>query len=170
MACAARRCDARAAGRLTAMDMPPSRYKVVERGRRLIVVDTVSGMPVTGLDPEQQARIDGLKQRLAAPETRRSTPARDPAPAPSPMAAGDPQVLATQDWFDDKAPRRVRIGKDQQTGFLVVLGVILAAVAAAWFAFGWPAFLVGGFFLWYKDVRRGIRGAITRWLDRMEQV
>jgi hypothetical protein len=28
------------------MDMPPSRYRVVEQGRRLVVIDTLAGEPV----------------------------------------------------------------------------------------------------------------------------
>jgi hypothetical protein len=161
------------------MDMPPTRYKVVERGRRLIVVDAQSGAPVTGLDRDQQARIDGLRQRLDAPEPRRSVPVPPPAPRPSlssasppsasPFAADD-KILTTQEWFDDKAPRRLRIGQNHQTGLLAAVVGFFVVGTAAFFILGWPALVVAGFFLSYKAVRQGIRGAITRWLDGFEQV
>jgi len=44
------------------MDMPPSRYKVVEKGRRLVVVDTLTGEAVTGDESARQSRIAAARR------------------------------------------------------------------------------------------------------------
>ncbi len=150
------------------MDMPPSRYKVVEQGRRLIVVDTHSGTPVTGPDPGQRARVDRLERGRAARDARRGGLTRS-APKPSPIAADDSKILTTQAWFDDKAPRPIRIDRNHQTGFLAALGLLFVAAVAAYLALGWFAFVIAFFFVANKSVWRGVRTTITRWLDRMEQ-
>lgn len=153
------------------MDMPPSRYKVVERGRRLIVIDRRNGAPVSGLPPEQKARFDELTRRvqLREPQRRLSSP---PPPSPRPSAAiapGDTSVFTTQAWFDDKAPRRVRLDEKNQTTFGVTMVAIIIALVFGLIWLGWLVLPVAAFLLLQSGVRKGIRKAITAWIDGMEQ-
>jgi len=161
------------------MDMPPSRYRVVERGRRLIVVDSRTGAPVTGLHAEDQARIDALRQRLEAPSPtpRRDLPprpstvaqSRPPAPPPSPVPAalGDPTILTTQPWFDDKAPRRLRIVENNSTTLAIALVMMFFAVIVLFMIFDWPGLIVAAVIL--LNLRKAFRAAMTKWLDALEE-
>jgi hypothetical protein len=168
------------------MDVPPSRYRVVERGRRLIVIDTKSGMPVSGIDRDQQAKIARLAAALHDTEPRDQisdpAPANEPAyhppyePAsrpppslsPAPIGAGDANILTTQPWFDDRAPRRIRIRENGQGAAAVAAIVALFASGLAFVTFGWPALVIG--FVLLLNLRKTMRAGITRWLDGMEQV
>jgi hypothetical protein len=70
------------------MDAPPSRYRVIERGGRLVVVDTLlGGRPQTAAD-----LLPGLASddRSAAEPTWETEPAWEPAPPPPIVAALDP--------------------------------------------------------------------------------
>jgi hypothetical protein len=160
------------------MDMPPSRYRVVERGRRLIVVDSQTGAPITGLHAEDQARIDALKQRLEAPQ---QAPRRDPPPrpftapssppppplrAPGPAGLGDPGILTTQPWFDSKAPRRVRIAESNSTKVAIVAVASLFAVVTLFVMFDWPGLVVAAVIL--LNLRKPILAGITSWIDTLE--
>ena len=151
--------------------MPPTRYRVIERGRRLIVIDNWSGAPVTGLPREQQARVDRLIKALGAPAPG-AAPPQTPRPPlqPAPGAAGDPKVLTTQPWLDDKAPRRVRVTQDGQGKLLAVVFAAFFIVTLAYILFDWPGLVVLGFLIAQKGVRKAIRGALTSLLDGFEQV
>lgn len=151
------------------MDMPPSRYKVVERGRRLIVIDRRSGVPVSGTPPEQKARFDELTRRLQLPEPGRR-PSESPRPSSATALPGQTSVFTTQHWFDDKAPRRVRLNEKNQTAAgLTMVGIIIALFfGLLWL--GWLILPVAAFLLLQSGVRKGIRKAVTAWLDGMEQV
>jgi hypothetical protein len=155
-------------------DMPPSRYRVVERGRRLIVIDNHSGAPVTGLPRAQQVRVDRLVKALRAPEPGRSAPLPKQSPRPMaqqrPIEAGDPTVLTTQRWFDNKAPRRVRVSQQNQGSLPFVLLGMLMALVFGFVLFGWPALVVIVFLLAQKGVRGQFRRTVTKWLDGLEQV
>ena len=149
------------------MDMPPSRYKVVERGRRLVVIDTLSGEPVSPVDASQRERIAALEHRQQS-----SAPVRTAQPPPSslPITASAQGLLTTQRWFDDKAPRRVRLRQDNQGMASVVLLVLFVVPVVAFLIFGWPILLFLGVVLTQKAVRALLRGMVTRWLDGMDQV
>lgn len=149
------------------MDMPPSRYKVVERGRRLVVIDTLSGAPVSPVDAGQRERIAALEHRQQS-----SAPVRtaQPPPSSSPIMASAQGLLTTQRWFDDKAPRRVRLRQDNQGMASVVLLVLFVVPVVAFLIFGWPILLFLGVVLTQKAVRALLRGMVTRWLDGMDQV
>jgi hypothetical protein len=155
-------------------DMPPSRYRVVERGRRLIVIDNHNGAPVTGLPRAQQARVDRLVKALRTPEPGRSAPPPPqrtrPAPQQRPIEAGDPTILTTQSWFDDKAPRRVRIGQENNSVLAIAVLIVLALIVFGIVLFGWPALVVLVFLLAQKAVRAQFRRMVTHWLDGLEQL
>ena len=161
------------------LDMPPTRYRVVERGRRLIVIDTRTGAPVAAPDRGQQARLDQLASRERGSDTPADAPARTlqaprrptPGPARGPVSGeADVGILTTQSWFDDKAPRRVRIGEGAATfsGVTAIILLVLASVALV--MFGWPLAIFAGFLLLQPRVRNTLRGLATKWLDGMEQV
>lgn len=144
------------------MDMPPSRYKVVERGRRLIVIDRLNGVPVSGLPPEQRERLQRLESRL-----RENSPPRPALARPS--AAPGLDAIMTQRWYDDKAPRRVRMTDKHRSGSAAVLAVtaIVGVFALIWL--GWFLVPIAAVLLFQPGVRKSIRKAITVWIDSMEQ-
>ena len=77
-------------------DAPPTRYRVVERGRRLVVIDTLTGQPAT--------------RELAVHESKAVAPATRPVEASAPSAVDDRSghaVLTTSRFYDLKAPRRI---------------------------------------------------------------
>ena len=143
------------------MDMPPSRYKVVERGRRLIVIDRLNGAPVSGLPPKQRERLQQLESRL-----RENSPPR-PAVARS-GAAPNSNAIITQRWYDDKAPRRVRMNDKQRSGSAALLAVtaVVGVFALVWL--GWFVLPIAAVLLFQPGVRKSIRKAVTVWIDSME--
>lgn len=155
--------------------MPPSRYRVIERGRRLIVVDTRSGMPVTGLPRAQHDRLDRLAKALRdrpsfAPAPRpASRPASRPAPAPALDGANPDQLLTTQPWFDHKAPRRVVVATESQGVLVAVVLAIFVGLFAGFMMFGWPVFVVIAFLLFQKGIRNAIVTATTQWVDTLDE-
>ncbi|AJP73551.1 hypothetical protein [Sphingomonas hengshuiensis] len=145
------------------MRPPPTRYKVVERGRRLEVIDTWSGAVAT--------------PPMAETRERRGRTDRAPAPAPSRPAATAPAdsrdtLFTTQPWYDDKAPRAIResyankarVQKFTQiAAFAVAVTLGLSVVLWPWV----PLLLVPLFFA--DESRRRLRAAATRWIDTLDQ-
>lgn len=144
--------------------MPPTRYRVVEQGRRLIVIDN---------------RVDRSVRPTATP--RPEMPAERPrtlsAPRPNPpgkleprgrYAGGEALGFVTARWYDDEGPRRIRLDADGRTQ-LVAVGLIALAVGAFMVALvGWPILLVLGFLLFQPKARRGARSAATVWLTALD--
>ena len=146
------------------MDLPPSRYKVVEQGRRLVVIDTWNGnAPVTGHQPVpgEAARPATVEQARAALRPARRQPATAGADAPE-------TVITTQPWFDSKGPRRVMLDGSSLGMLLVLLLVAGMAAALILLMWGWPALLVLGFILAQKQARAGLRAGATAWLDTQQ--
>jgi hypothetical protein len=142
------------------MDVPPSRYKVVEQGRRLVVIDTWNGdRPVT----RQAARPDTPTRPVPTGPVRVARPqvGRQRADLPD-------TVITTQPWFDAKGPRRVKIAGGAHL-FMLVLSLGGMAAALVVMMWGWPVLVVIGFILAQKRVRSGLRTAITAWLDTRPQ-
>ncbi len=116
---------------------PPSRYRVVERGRRLEVIDT-------------RAHPTGPPPRLFPRQTRFD-------------GSGE---LATRAFYDAKGPRTIRldsvsvgvIGRVKFVALFAAFGFVVAAVAMPWL-------LAIPFALFSKAVRNPARDGITRWLD-----
>jgi len=137
-------------------EVPPSRYRVVERGRRLEVIDT---------------RAEG-----AAP-ARTATSSPGPGPAPGPASAdrrpGLPDKVrfdGTREWtthgfYDAGGPRRVRLGPVamQALGY----GVIAAVVAiVALVVLAGPGVLAGLAVMAALGMQHG-KPWLTRRLDRI---
>lgn len=126
---------------------PPSRYRVVERGRRLEVIDTRGG-------------AQRPAPAIVTSGPRRTTP---------PIRAVDPagRTLNTIRLYDEKAPRSVWL----DAAGVKALGrakLVTLAVAMLWFvATIWQPFLavLPLFLLARNGLGRSIRHRITRWLD-----
>lgn len=133
---------------------PPSRYKVVERGRRLVVIDTTTGREASA-SPRQPIDPGERPSLLARPE----------------QANFDGRAtLATHPLYDLKAPRVVILDPGSAAllqnarVLLIVLAVVYLVVAVVWI---WP--LIALFAFLVPDIREGARRAATRWLDRFDQ-
>ncbi|MEZ0244302.1 MAG: hypothetical protein ACAH11_13070 [Sphingomonas sp.] len=147
------------------MDMPPSRYKVVEKGRRLVVVDRLTGEAVRhqlpGPPPARGPEFPASRMELPRRESRA------PAPASRPRAAGSGMRFTTDGLYDTKAPREIQLTDNAQIG-LVVGAVVLGIVALVLFGtFGFPVLIIAAVLL--ANVRKGLRASITLWLDSYEQ-
>lgn len=127
---------------------PPPRYRVVERNRRLVVIDSLGDTPVS----RPASRIP-LPLRLD--RTRFDGSAK----------------LTTHALYDARGPRTLSLDADRAA---LVGRVRVAAVAAAIITvlvvLAAPGlFLIPVFGLSSGKVRERLRGAITGWLDRMER-
>lgn len=148
------------------MDAPATRYKVVERGRRLEVLDTWNGdAPVHTLrDPAASAR--------SAPAPR----SNDAGAAVESMRASklDQQgraLLNTAAWYDAKGPRTITLSERGESN-LQSLGIfaVVALIAGAFLTYLlWPFTLFLPFLLMNGEARKSLRAAATRFLDGLDQ-
>ena len=167
---------------LSTMDMPPSRYRIVERGRQLVVIDTRPDADVAEVRIESVPPGDALNPAV----TRTVEPSTSPvsedrsgmgllAQAGGSMGdalvrkapSGEAEYFDTHRWFDEKGPRRVKLsaaGREQlNVALLTVLGGLGAGAAASVFAS--PLILLVGLTLFSGKTRTSIRAQITRWID-----
>lgn len=109
------------ASRRQVTDAPPSRYKVVERGRRLIVIDTRSGQPAT-------------REVKPTPSSRSPMPVSAPIESTAPRTIDDRSgaaILRTMPFYDLKGPREIVLTQD----FTNRLGRAVAGWMIAFFGF-----------------------------------
>jgi hypothetical protein len=132
------------------MQPPASRYKVVERGRRLEVIDTRTGKPASS------------SVRVAEPERS----------GKSAGAGIDADAFFTKRWYDDKAPRRIRLNFVNRQRLLSLrwgIAIAVAILVVLSFLF-WPlAVLLVVALAAGPKLRAQIRVASTRWLDGLDQ-
>ncbi|MCA1198691.1 hypothetical protein K9B35_11990 [Sphingomonas sp. R647] len=142
-------------------EIPPSRYKVVERDRRLVVIDTLTGKPASAPGP-------------IAPPDRQPTLDR-PITETEPRRIDDrsgAQVLTTSPLYDLKAPRRIVMGDrfNDKIGKAIggwVIGLFFAFSIAFLF---FPWLIVVPFVLALQPkLRAAIRQWITARLDDVER-
>jgi hypothetical protein len=124
-------------------EIPPSRWKVVERGRRLVVIDTLSG---------EEA---GPSPAVAPPSTM--------------ISADKGSVLTTRAWYDVKGPRTIAL----DARAVALLGRARTAVViglAIWVVIGvtMPLLFAPLLALGQVQVRGRLRDAATRFIDRLE--
>lgn len=159
------------------MRPPPSRYRVIERGGRLIVIDSwakgggtpavertaTSRRPVTqprraprGMMPSAQ---DGPLQRLVRIAT---------------VGAVDPEgrpFWITARWYDARGPREFALGRAGVRrlgrGLLGMMALGLAALISL-FAIGFPMIVILGVLV--ATLRNNFSAAATSWVDRFEQL
>ena len=141
------------------MDMPPSRYKVVEEGRRLVVVDRLTGERVKHQIHEKPHRPDMPAMEAPRREMR--------APAPRPSAGGPARSFTTESWYDDKAPRTLLLDDDKLGALMLVGGVAVCVALVAFFFLGFVALFALGFILLQKGTRTSVRRGVTGWLDSL---
>lgn len=141
-------------------EIPPSRYKVVERDRRLVVIDTLTGKPASAPGPD-------------APTDRAPPPDR-PVAEDEPRRIDDrsgAQILTTSPLYDLKAPRRIVMGDrfNEKIGAAIggwLIGLFFAFVIA-FLLFPWLLLVPVGLLLQPK-VRAAIRIWITARLDDVQ--
>ncbi|WP_231478269.1 hypothetical protein [Sphingomonas sp. UNC305MFCol5.2] len=151
------------------MRPPPTRYKVVERGRRLEVIDTLTGEPVSR--PSVPLPLVG---------TRGGEGGLGPRDLPAPPASGtrtgtagiDSNSFVTRRWYDDRAPRTIRLNYATRSRFTQLrygAAIAIALLVVLSFLF-WPIaiFLVFALAAGPK-LRAQLRAASTSWIDGLDQ-
>lgn len=150
------------------MDMPPTRYRVVEQGRRLVVIDNWTGAPVQhGMRMPESPREPGASPRKTIEQASAGLHAASPPrsrPGGDAGLGGPDWIITTQSWFDDEAPRRIRLGTKGQGQFTVLLGMAVAVLIFAIFFIGWLLLPLAFFALLQPGARKVIRSGITAWL------
>ncbi|MFD1789649.1 hypothetical protein ACFSC3_19005 [Sphingomonas floccifaciens] len=131
---------------------PPSRYRVVEEGRRLVVIDTRTGESAT-------------RGRDALPERVPLGPER--------IAFDGRAVLVTRPFYDDKGPRRLVLDEGtaawlENARSLAIGGVVLAVVLTIFIPSLMALFVIGAVALANGRTRATLRSYATSWLDRYE--
>lgn len=149
------------AARREVTDAPPSRYRVVERGRRLVVIDTRTGQPAT--------------RESGGPASSTSQP---PGPAVIETVTASTvddrsgnAVLVTSRFYDLKGPRRIVIS-ETASGRLgrSIGGIATGLIAFAVLAILFPLLLLLPVALLFQPrVRASFRGWVTARLDEASQ-
>ncbi|MFL9839990.1 hypothetical protein ABS767_03350 [Sphingomonas sp. ST-64] len=148
--------------------MPPSRYKVVERGRRLVVIDTLTGRPAS---PEHgSVEAPAPRSRGKPPSTTGTRPVEELAARRIDDRSGA-AIVTTSPLYDLKAPRSIvlddrfndRIGK-AIGGWMIGLfsGLGFAIIFFPWLM------VVPVIALLQPKVRAAIRQWITSRLDEVQ--
>lgn len=137
------------------IDAPPGRYKVVERGRRLVVIDMRTGRSAARESPAGEATPPTLPVDTAAPGGI--------------AGRGGHAVLTTSRIYDLKGPRRIAMTPAFNARFGRVAGgglislVIVGTVVTMLFPVLW---LFAALALLQPKLRGGLRRWITACLDR----
>lgn len=151
------------------MDMPPSRYRVVEQGRRLVVIDTLAGEPVRPVPASMPEMPGETRRRMEAPRPQSRAVSRA-RPEPSGRYAGGGEVVSfvTAPWFDNEGPRTIQVSKNGQTqiGVAVVVAVVIAVVLAI--LFSWALVFPIAFLLFHAKTRVALRSAATTWITALD--
>lgn len=155
------------------MDMPPSRYRVEERGRRLVVIDrrtgrevspTKSPLPLAG----GVGGGDGQKRRGPAPPASGAQGWKFGLKQPR----ATPDSFVTRSWFDTKAPRTIKLNYTAHSRLATLRfgGAILIALLVTGSFLFWPWFpFTLAAVLTPPKTRERLRAASTRWIDGFDQ-
>lgn len=156
------------------MDMPPSRYRVEERGRRLVVVDRATGravsqtqspVPLAGGGGGNGAR----RSRIAPPPGGRGAQGWKFG-FKQPRAT--PDSFVTRSWFDKKAPRTIKLNYTAHSRLAALRfgGAILIALLVTGSFLFWPWFpFILAAVLAPAKMRAHLHQASTRWIDGFDQ-
>jgi hypothetical protein len=146
------------------MDMPPTRYRVVEQGRRLVVIDNWAGAPVrpvTAPPPEMPGERRG---RMEAPKPAPSVRAE----ARGRYAGGEGFSFVTARLYDDEGPRRIRMNKEGQTQLVAIAAVLAVVLVFLVVVAGWLLFFPLVVLALNPKARGGLRTAATTWLTALD--
>lgn len=147
--------------------IPPSRWKVVERGRRLEVIDTQSDARI-GAAPPPPAPASGARPGRSATKARPARAERDGVWLRKVSFDGTSD-LTTHRLYDDRGPRTVRLDPlSARIAGLAMGGIVVTLTALIVAAVFWPAILLVLVPLFQGNIRAPIRRAITQWLDTRE--
>jgi len=150
------------ASRRQVTDAPPGRYRVVERGRRLVVIDTRTGQPAT---------------RAVKP----TSPPRTPMPASAPIETTQPRtiddrsgaaILRTMPLYDLKGPREIVLSQgftdrlSRAVGGWMIAFFVFAVVATLLFPWLWLLPILAAF---QPKVHAAFRNWMTARLDEADQ-
>lgn len=159
---------------------PPPRYRVIERGRRLEVVDTWRDPAAAppALVPRKTGADMRTRTSTAAKTRSRGLPSlktRPLAPLLRPLAGGDGAptpgtTLHTLSLFDEKAPRVIPLDAASWRTMLtaISLATIGLVMAVSWSLAGGGLPALGVLGIALGALGHHGRGAITRWLDALE--
>ncbi len=164
------------------MDMPPTRFRVVERGRRLEVIDTVTGRAVDGKPGLNPAASSAGARRDDTPLLldRVVEQSADLGAAFERNLGGLPRTtrfdgtvsFTTRAFYDDRAPRMVTLDPARAK---ILRGVAFAALVLliitpalllmlAWSSF--PLLVVLAAVVFNPKVRERLRAGVTSLIDR----
>lgn len=154
------------------MRPPPTRYKVVERGRRLEVIDTLTGKPASSSVPLPLPLAGVRGGDVGAAPRDLSAPPASGRHAQAGSAGLDSGTFVTRRWYDDKAPRTIRMNYSNRAGLTnlrygIAIAVALLVVLAFLF---WPFALILVVLVTVNPkIRTQIRASITSWIDGFDQ-
>lgn len=138
---------------------PPGRYRVVEKGRRLVVIDTLTGKEAARVPPPPPAMVARAIGDLPAVSA--------PGSVDRIVFEGGMR-LRTSRLYDLKGPRTVVIDAagmkrvSDARGWIIATGVVFLGVA-----FAFPILFVPlAIALFNPKIRNRPRQLITDWLDR----
>ncbi|WP_322964996.1 hypothetical protein [Sphingomonas fuzhouensis] len=135
-------------------DMPPTRFRVVERGRRLEVIDTQAGKLPPARRTETPRPANGKAPRFKLPEKVRFD------------GGGS---WTTDGFYDAKGPRTLTLdaGAMQRLRYA---GAAALALVIVWAALGFAIPVVWGapMLLLNPKVRETVRGQVTRFIDGLD--
>ena len=160
------------------MNMPPTRFRVVERGRRLEVIDTATGRAVgdrlraTPAAPAGRARRDDPPLLLDRTVDGRAPSTRTPGGLPRATRFDGTVSFTTRAFYDDHAPRTVTLDPARATtlrwsafGLRLLLIVTPALLLMlAWSSF--PLLVVLAAVAFNPKVRERVRAGVTSLIDR----
>jgi len=159
---------------------PPPRYRVIERGRRLEVVDTwrdPAAAPPALVPRKTNANARPRPSATAKTRSRgfQLSKTRSLAPLRRPLAGGDGvpmpgTTLRTLSLFDEKAPRVIPLDAASWRTMLtaISLATIGLVMAVSWSLAGGGLPALGVLGIALGALGQHGRGAITRWLDALE--
>lgn len=154
-------------GRRRVTAIPPSRYKVVERGRRLVVIDTLTGQPAAR---EPVSAPEPAPTPMDRPVDGADRPVTETAPRRIDDRSGA-AVFTTSRLYDLKGPREIviddryndLIGRAVGGVAVATIGLVLiATMTSPWVA------LLPFVALTQPKVRAAIRQWITARLDAVQ--
>ena len=136
-------------------DMPPTRFRVVERGRRLEVIDTQGGNPVP-------VRRTGTPRPAAVPGKPRFR-------LPQKLRFDGGASWATDSFYDARGPRTLTLdpGAMQKLRYA---GAGLVAIVVIWvvLAFAIPIVWGAPLLLFNPKTRETVRDQVTAFLDGLD--
>jgi hypothetical protein len=141
------------------MDMPPTRFRVVERDRRLVVIDTHAGEVASPVVPPATGA-----RATTSPTTWRDAAALAGITLPKQTRFDGTTTLTTAAWYDDKGPRTVTL----DPGAVQMAKIGGGSALVAWIVIGVlaPALFFTPLTLLLPGVAKPLRERLTGWLDR----